>query len=236
MIWPASDCHPTPANDVNIWSTDNFDGTNQASQLPSMDSIQVEGKSLPSKSLWPDSSADRPICKYFVSASCVAGDSCLYSHTALSTEASANDRSDICEICCESILKKSAKYGLLECCDHIFCLNCIREWRNQKFVQDRVNLRKCPICRLESFMIVPSARFLVGWEKQVELEQYKSHLAGLPCRNFANGTGKCQFGTSCLYSHLVDGERVEPVSDFKLISGADGKRTKKMVSLSEFIR
>ena len=34
-----------------------------------------------------------------------------------------------CNICLEMVLEKDQIFGLLDKCDHHFCLDCIREWR-----------------------------------------------------------------------------------------------------------
>jgi len=30
-----------------------------------------------------------------------------------------------CVICCNPVLKKELMYGLLDCCEHVFCESCI---------------------------------------------------------------------------------------------------------------
>lgn len=182
----------------------------------------------------------RPLCRYFLQGHCSSGSECTFSHVSHSgihRFARYN-----CEICSEDILSRGERFGLLENCDHVFCLNCIREWRNQKEKQDRQNLRKCPICRIDSFIIIPSTRFLQGRDKLEERERYRSSVGGIPCKNFNFGKGTCQFGTSCMYLHINEddnGSSLRPaasVNDFKMILGADGKKTKKQSQLSDFVR
>ena len=165
---------------------------------------------------------------------------CDFSHD-LGTQSFGFDRY-VCEICSEDIVSRGVRFGLLENCDHIFCLNCIREWRSQREKQDRHNLRKCPICRVDSFIIIPSSRFLQGQEKNEERERYKSSVSGIPCKNFNYGKGICQFGTSCMYLHLNEDDsgslirHPAPINEFKMIQGADGKKTKKQTQLSDFVK
>ncbi len=40
-----------------------------------------------------------------------------------------------CSICYEKIIKR----GKLNCCWHLFCINCIKQWKNKN--------KRCPICR-----------------------------------------------------------------------------------------
>ena len=172
---------------------------------------------------------DVPICKFFVSGNCSAGEWCRFSHTIPSNMIS---EAYICEICSEDVFQRGSKFGLLENCDHVFCLACIREWRNQKEKQDRLNLRKCPICRVDSFVIIPALHYMTGQAKASEKSKYCQHLSMIPCKNFDNGKGSCPFGTSCLYFHAG----TTAVDSFVLLKGADGTRTKKHSQLSDFLR
>lgn len=170
-----------------------------------------------------------PICKFFVSGSCSAGRWCRFSHH-LPPDELQDMRT--CEICSEDVLLKGFRFGLLENCHHVFCLPCIREWRNQKEKQDRLNLRKCPICRVDSFVIIPALHYMTGEEKAREKTKYVEHLSMIPCKNF--GKGQCPFGSSCLYLHA--GSATADENSFVILKGADGTRTKKHSQLSDFLR
>ena len=170
-----------------------------------------------------------PICKFFVSGNCSAGQECRFSHSIPTSSAFQDERT--CEICSEDVLLKGCKFGLLENCDHVFCLACIREWRNQKEKQDRLNLRKCPICRVDSYVIIPSTHYMKGVDKAGEKIRYSQHLSMIPCKNYDQGKGQCPFGSSCLYMHSGSSE-----ASFVLLKGADGTRTKKHSQLSDFLR
>lgn len=199
----------------NIWANDQ------------MGSSSTNGSQMVSS--WGEPELNRshiPICKFFLTNSCRLGKSCKFAHVL---PGSGFTEHSICEICSEDVLLKGCKFGLLENCDHVFCLNCIREWRNQKEKQDRLNLRKCPICRVDSFLIIPSAQFLSDEAKAAERESYCNHVSGIPCKNFA--AGKCQFGSSCLYRHDT-----AQVDEFTILKGADGRRTKKGSQLSDFLK
>ncbi|KAF8467682.1 hypothetical protein BDZ91DRAFT_121739 [Kalaharituber pfeilii] len=55
---------------------------------------------------------------------------------------------EICPICSEF----PKVFGLMSGCDHIFCLECIYEWRSMS----KAN-KTCPICRVRSNYVVPSS-------------------------------------------------------------------------------
>ena len=40
-------------------------------------------------------------------------------------------------------------------------------------------------------------------EKAAIIQSYKDNLKRIPCKLFAHGAGKCPFGNSCFYAHLV---------------------------------
>merc|ERR1719210_2852724 len=140
-----------------------------------------------------------------------------------------------CGICFESIRKKGERYGILENCDHAFCLTCIRSWRKQREQQDRQNLRLCPVCRNESFFVVPSDDVILDpVEKSRVIETYKIEMARIPSKLFDYGKGKCPFGSSCLYAHLnPDGTRFIPAPVRKM-EGAGGTQVVGAVKLSDF--
>ena len=131
------------------------------------------------------------------------------------------------------------RYGVLPGCDHIFCLECIRGWRgNDDGAIDRVSVRRCPVCRVASYFVVPSAHkgALGAEEKRVLLGAYTANLRKTPCRHFAQGRGRCPFGTSCFYGHtLPDGSAARP-EVLSMQRGADGSvRTQQAASLLDFM-
>ena len=139
-----------------------------------------------------------------------------------------------CGICFENVKRRGERFGMLESCDHAFCLSCIRGWRRER-EQDKQNLRLCPVCRKESFYVIPSdAIILDPAEKRQIIDQYKQEMGRIPCKLFDYGRGSCQFGNSCFYAHLnPDGTRYIP-PPLKWMRGAEGSEVKSEVKLSDF--
>jgi len=75
-------------------------------------------------------------------------------------------------------------------CNHSFCLACIRSWRNEPltsrdtYSHSKEKKKACPLCRGESSYLVPSAKHLIGEEKQKFFDQYLSQKANRDCRFF----------------------------------------------------
>ena len=230
----------TPETFGGIWSSVPDTNPDPSHGSQSGGSSSIWGNTADNTNSGYSSQDNRPLCRYYLQGQCSSGNECVFSHQS-GLHSHERERYH-CEICSEDILARGGRFGLLENCDHVFCLNCIREWRNQKEKQDRQNLRKCPICRIDSFLIIPSTRFLQGSDKFEERERYRSSVAEIPCKNFNYGKGKCQFGNSCMYLHLNEDENgagvrlATPVNDFKMILGADGKKTKKQSQLADFVR
>lgn len=133
-----------------------------------------------------------------------------------------NQQDFTCGICFDDIIQSGKHFGLLSkyqsfviggcpldetyiCvkhvgCDHCFCLDCLREWRQSKDMELEV-IRACPACRVPSDFIVPSLIFCKGEEKRKVVEAYKSHLALRECKYFNGLFGSCPFGPRCFYAH-----------------------------------
>mmetsp|Transcript_174667 Transcript_174667/g.560139 ORF Transcript_174667/g.560139 Transcript_174667/m.560139 type:complete len:392 (-) Transcript_174667:172-1347(-) len=188
-----------------------------------------------------------PICRHFLTGRCAYGNACRLSHAVDGAQSEEQRRPyqlepsfDVedpeCGICFESIRKKGERFGILENCDHAFCLTCIRSWRKQREQQDRQNLRLCPVCRNESFFVVPSDVVFVDPDKKKSvIDAYKVEMARIPCKLFDYGRGKCAFGNSCFYVHLnPDGTRFVP-APLHWRNGADGSEVQADVKLSDFL-
>lgn len=123
-----------------------------------------------------------------------------------------------CGICFEDIVECGKQFGLLsKClpwvlfvscadgvtvigCDHCYCLDCLRSWRQSKGQEVEV-IRSCPACRVPSNYIVPSLTFCTGEAKEKLVAAYKSHLSVRECKYFTGQLGSCPFGPHCFYAH-----------------------------------
>ncbi|XP_054709680.1 probable E3 ubiquitin-protein ligase makorin-1 [Uloborus diversus] len=129
-----------------------------------------------------------------------------------------------CGICMDVIMEKDPiserRFGILEKCNHVFCLSCIRKWRRSKefgsnqhidSVLDPVVTRACPECRVASDFITPSLYWVdTEEEKKKLITEYKGALSKKPCKYFKQGEGTCPFGGACFYLHAKpDGTKVE---------------------------
>jgi hypothetical protein len=118
------------------------------------------------------------------------------------------------------------KFGLLTGCNHVFCVECLRQWRKEqkKAVSElsafmagsqthetssSERVRACPTCRQVSDFIVPSDRFCVGAVKAQVVAAYKARLSVLKCKRFNGKMGSCPFGRDCFYAHMRRGKDVK---------------------------
>eukprot|EP00981_Chlorochromonas_danica_P001834 scaffold386_cov174-Ochromonas_danica.AAC.8 len=147
--------------------------------------------------MYLDAPDHRPRCRFFQAGNCKFGSRCRFSHY-IPVESLSTDNSHIvmenvnklsmmeekeCGICIEP--PRTAMYGLLSHCDCKFCLDCIRGWRKEGVVVAKENerVRLCPLCRKESYFIIPSVRFVpTGPEKEVLIETYRGSLQQIPCK------------------------------------------------------
>ncbi|POM62391.1 Makorin-like protein [Phytophthora palmivora] len=143
-------------------------------------------------------------CPFFLRGNCKYGEHCRLRHNPAmlpgAASAATNNQQDFtCGICFDDIVQSGKHFGLLSC-DHCFCLDCLRVWRQSKDMELEV-IRACPACRLPSDFIVPSLIFVTGDEKRKVVEVYKSHLALRECKYFNGLFGSCPFGPRCFYAH-----------------------------------
>ncbi|GFS06706.1 E3 ubiquitin-protein ligase makorin-1 [Elysia marginata] len=103
-----------------------------------------------------------------------------------------------------------SKFGILQNCNHCFCLTCIRQWRTTEGGAGAMQ-KSCPVCRTPSEFIVPSDHWIeTHEEKKKFIENFKKVFKSKPCRFFSQGEGFCLDGTECPYLHaLPDGTEVE---------------------------
>nr|CAB3263859.1 ZF(C3H/RING)-1 zinc finger protein [Phallusia mammillata] len=134
-----------------------------------------------------------------------------------------------CGICMEVVWekaqKKDRKFGILENCNHPFCLDCIRKWRSAKAFNNTV-VKACPQCRVSSSFVTPSETWIEDQEeKQKLIKGYKDHLSVKSCKYFDKGRGKCPFGANCFYLHAYPDGTKQDRSKIKTrtVTGRDGR-------------
>ncbi|XP_013786670.1 probable E3 ubiquitin-protein ligase makorin-1 [Limulus polyphemus] len=119
-----------------------------------------------------------------------------------------------CGICMETVLDKQPpkerRFGILEKCNHVFCLSCIRKWRSTKQFSSKI-IRACPECRVPSDFVTPSQYWVEEKEEKKKIiENYKEALSTKPCKYFKQGQGVCPFAGACFYLHAYpDGRKAE---------------------------
>lgn len=125
---------------------------------------------------------------------------------AVADEPVIDEDEPLCCICLET----PVTYGLLAGCSHIFCVQCIREWRDPHGKSVDVVFsgvtKKCPLCRSPSQFVTPSSRFYPdGTSGKTEtIEKYKASMSRVPCRHFQKSPPNdrfCPFGKDCFYQH-----------------------------------
>ncbi|KAG6854520.1 hypothetical protein C0991_005432 [Blastosporella zonata] len=148
-------------------------------------------------------------CKYYDEGYCKRGHKCWFTHEQGVAAAEVNDDDDeLCSVCFE----QPSVYGLLGGCNHIFCIDCIRKWRDPTGKGGEIsNIKKCPMCRAKCRYIIPSSGFFKdGPEKERIVQKYKDSMARVPCKHFVATKAKnpkkpmCPFGKDCFYQHLND--------------------------------
>lgn len=117
----------------------------------------------------------------------------------------------VCGICLEEKPRDdplrrqtNRRFGLLSCCNHAFCYDCLMEWRKEGS-QDASDRKSCPTCRKHSDYVVPSPVFpSCDEQKHHIVQRYKDKLAVIPCRRFqvSQRLGSCPFGSDCFYAHI----------------------------------
>lgn len=119
-----------------------------------------------------------------------------------------------CGICMDLVLEKEPscerRFGILEKCNHTFCLGCIRKWRQTKQFDSRT-IRSCPECRVSSDFVIPSKFWVEEKEDKDKLiAEYKKALSLKPCKYFKQGRGDCPFAGACFYLHAYpDGTKAD---------------------------
>ncbi|KAI0272477.1 hypothetical protein BC834DRAFT_794201, partial [Gloeopeniophorella convolvens] len=147
------------------------------------------------------------VCRYFATGYCKRGESCWFRHVDPANQmTSSHSEALTCAICME----EPVTFGLLTDCSHVFCLDCIRNWRGQDVTNEVAFShmhKKCPYCRVPSKFIVPSSHFHPsGHPGKVQIiKQYKASLKLVDCKYFKASESNnryCPFGRDCMYRHV----------------------------------
>jgi len=123
---------------------------------------------------------------------------CPYGHEEF-PDNSIND--NCCNICLSDIYKMNKRFGLLLECDHKFCVQCLRQHRqNIQSYPDQKQRLSCPTCRVFSNNYFSSKVFLSGTKKKKEYQEYIYRCSKIPCK-FSN-TYVCPRSWNCHFKHI----------------------------------
>ncbi|KAJ7801903.1 hypothetical protein B0H14DRAFT_2894298 [Mycena olivaceomarginata] len=147
-------------------------------------------------------------CRFYAAGFCKRGAQCWFSHVKGKEKEVIDDEDDLCSICFD----KPDTYGLLTGCSHIFCITCIKQWRDpvnkSVDVVDSGNIKRCPMCRQPAKFIIPSSKFYAqGEAKDAAMARYMDSMKRVPCKHFqkslssARAVPFCPFGKDCFYQH-----------------------------------
>ncbi|GAA5908133.1 hypothetical protein JCM6882_005950 [Rhodosporidiobolus microsporus] len=135
-----------------------------------------------------------------------------------------DNRAPECTICYES---EPATWGVLDCCDHTFCYECIREWQSVNApsessdsygrndlqtvlsIEDAQAKNACPLCRRKIYLVMPTPNLFGSKEEKEEaFEVFEDGLSETPCRALMTSDPNqpyCPHGRECPYSHTHHG-------------------------------
>ncbi|KAF7356743.1 hypothetical protein MVEN_01009300 [Mycena venus] len=147
-------------------------------------------------------------CRFYAAGFCKRGAQCWFPHTKGKEKEVIEDEDDLCSICFD----KPVTYGLLTGCSHIFCITCIKQWRDPQNksvdVVDSGNIKRCPMCRQPAKFIIPSSKFYAqGEAKDAAMARYMDSMKRVPCKHFQKSLSSaraipfCPFGKDCFYQH-----------------------------------
>ncbi|KAG4095585.1 hypothetical protein H8356DRAFT_944825 [Neocallimastix lanati (nom. inval.)] len=119
-----------------------------------------------------------------------------------STDEEEEEINYTCSICLENIVPPM-KFGVLCNCNHYFCYECIKIWRNSQDFSDINNHLKCPLCKTKSQFLIPSKEFpKTDKERDMLITKYRQELANTECKKLRDTNYKyCPYGDNCIYSH-----------------------------------
>ena len=99
-------------------------------ELPDNTTVQDARKQIP--------------CRFFQQGNCRYGENCCFGHEVPSANILDNEEDALtCGICLESVPSSGRKFGLLSNCDHVFCFDCLMNWRKEGSTEAE-DRRVCP--------------------------------------------------------------------------------------------
>ncbi len=148
----------------------------------------------------------RKLCTFFAAGYCKFGDSCKNQHDESIVKSVPSASLGLeCGICMGKL--EGNQIGMLNNCNCLFCLNCIRGWRREGLdiadseqvrwdkvatakllilfllSDELILIRLCPLCRNESHFVVPMYRHVTdAAEKARLLEEYRTNLGRIQCK------------------------------------------------------
>jgi len=178
------------------------------------------------------------ICTFFLSGCCKYGSLCKNIHLdfddserGTEKEKDGSEETFSCGICLGQP-EDGGQFGLLNGCNCVFCLSCIRNWRKEGTgVCEKEGVRLCPLCRIESYFVIPAHKVVKGERKDILIDIYKESLSKLTCKYTLAGKD-CPFSISCFYSHGDD----EKVSPRLIVTSSGEKKLSARATLSEAFR
>ncbi len=132
------------------------------------------------------------ICKFGVECRKVG---CVFGHESQIEDNIISD--DNCGICWENIYTSKKIFGLLSCCEHKFCISCIRKHRQNTDLPKK-NRNACPLCRVASYGYCSSKIFLTGNAKKNEFIKSEKNRAKVLCRDGINCVNRM-----CGFKHII---------------------------------
>jgi Zn finger protein HypA/HybF involved in hydrogenase expression len=92
----------------------------------------------------------------------------------------AQSQDKLCGVCLETVWEKALAsrqaFRLLPNCVHMFCLDCVRSWRQTQTLENEV-VKSCPGCRVHSNFVFPSRYWIESKEEKERLiTEYKQTL------------------------------------------------------------
>ncbi|KAI0641948.1 hypothetical protein C8Q79DRAFT_264135 [Trametes meyenii] len=155
------------------------------------------------------------VCRFHAAGFCKHGEQCWFLHTDPSQVASGSQSSvslseEEDEFLCSICYDKPSTFGLLVGCSHVFCISCIKNWRESEGKSEDIiqagTTKTCPMCRTSSRFVTPSAFFYPqDHPKKAEaIDAYKASMARVKCKHFEKSPLHrrfCPFGKECFYKH-----------------------------------